>query len=141
MHSKGLQRDGVSVGSVVQIQPSSHDVFGGCLMVVDEVLAWGVCGFVLCPRGGGRPEKFYFRSSWATVELVGKIVWKEEEFASFDVNETDCVECLSRNGAHVKGCALMDVCNVCRHRRSEHAGQCLNCQVCRCPRFIAVGDK
>lgn len=61
------------VGSIVQIDPN-HDTdgFGGCLLVVTEVKAWGVVGYVEVPRAG----RVYYRVDFDKVEDTrGRAPW------------------------------------------------------------------
>lgn len=68
----------LSIGHVVQIDPSHDPVFGGCLMVVTESRTWGVIGYVLMPHQGRAVQAFY-RCPWKAIELVGLAWWVEAE--------------------------------------------------------------
>lgn len=60
-------------GDVVQIKPLSDgaNIFGGCLMVVDEPKSFGAQGYVQIPGKG----QAYFRPTWEQMEYVGKAIW------------------------------------------------------------------
>ncbi len=57
-------------GEIVQINPESHEMFGGCLMVVTEPKPWGVKGYV---QGPGASGVAYFRCRFEDVEPTGGV--------------------------------------------------------------------
>lgn len=66
----------IKVGSVVQLnEHASSDCMVGCLMIVTEVGAWGVQGFVSVMQGMDKPApRAYFRPKWDAIEYVGTAV-------------------------------------------------------------------
>lgn len=69
----------IEIGSIVQLNPetTSNKSFGGCMLVVTEVKAWGVQGYV---QGLGTREELggqaYYRAASGTFEETGgKTVW------------------------------------------------------------------
>jgi hypothetical protein len=63
----------IEKGDIVQINPDEKS-FGGCLVIVDEVKAWGVLGYV--PYGRAQCSNvFYCQHLNGTFELVGKAKW------------------------------------------------------------------
>lgn len=65
----------ISINDVVQINPESDLVFGGCFMQVTHVKSWGLRGFVMVP---GRGEAHY-SINHGTYERIGSAVWKADE--------------------------------------------------------------
>lgn len=65
----------IRVGDVVQIDPAHDDVFGGCFMVVTEIKAWGVQGYVAIPGKGDKGGDAYYRVKFQDVELIGQSEW------------------------------------------------------------------
>lgn len=67
------------IGDIVQIDPESDEVFGGCLMTVTEPKIWGAQGFFEIP-GEGRA---FYRVKYENAVRVGFVEWiwenKEEE--------------------------------------------------------------
>jgi len=61
---------GVSIGSIVQIDPAHDSRWGGCLLIVTDLHAWGVTGYVRIPRRGDA----YLRVPFRGVALVGTSV-------------------------------------------------------------------
>lgn len=87
--STGIERKPVKetlrAGDVVQINPANHlgafqGSFAGCLMIVDEVKAWGAQGHFLIPGGprGEIPDIAYYRASWDELAFVGSAHWFAE---------------------------------------------------------------
>lgn len=67
-------------GDIVQLDPekTANNAFAGCLMVVTEVKAWGVQGYV---QGLGTREsrggQAYYRAETGTFERTnGRAVWE-----------------------------------------------------------------
>ncbi len=66
-------------GCVVQINPEAdNDMFGACLLVVDEVRDWGVQGYVAVPSSKG-PRNTWMRPKFEDIEYVGQAVWVNVE--------------------------------------------------------------
>lgn len=61
----------IEVGDVVQIAPAYDEWFGGCLLLVTEVKAWGVQGFVKIPGSGDA----YYRAPFTAVFRIGRAEW------------------------------------------------------------------
>ena len=64
----------IEPGMVVQIDPASSEVFGGCMAVVSEVRGWGVIAYVSTYKG----QWDYIRLSFENIESVGKAHWWQE---------------------------------------------------------------
>lgn len=67
-----------SEGDVVQLDPeqTKNPMFAGCMLVVTEVRAWGVQGYVQgLGTDGKRAGQAYYRAETGTFEYVGKAVW------------------------------------------------------------------
>jgi hypothetical protein len=65
------------VGEVVQLDPESSTMFGGCFMVVTEPKPWGAQGYI---QAFGTDEatggQAYYRAKWAKMEPTGGMaVW------------------------------------------------------------------
>jgi hypothetical protein len=73
-------------GMVVQIDPASDGIFGGCYLTVTEVKVWGVMGYVSVP---GKRGMVYYRSSFSSIRPVGYAVWvlDEEKRAALEKGE------------------------------------------------------
>lgn len=88
-HMKDLK-----VGDVVQVNPESQlgakqGFFAACLVIVDEIKAWGVQGFVQVPGARGElPSRAYGRFNWADIEYVGRCQWILQQEESNDENPT-----------------------------------------------------
>lgn len=65
----------VKVGSVVQIDPDHDPAFGACFLVVTEVRAWGVQGYVRVPSKPDGAGDAYYRVTWDKVSYVGEAEW------------------------------------------------------------------
>jgi hypothetical protein len=63
---------------VVQIDPASSKVFGGCLMVVSKPKSWGAQGYVRIPGKGDA----YYRCKFEEMEYVGRAIWAHPEDAT-----------------------------------------------------------
>ena len=69
----------LEVGEIVQLSPETcrNKMFGGCLMVVSELKAWGAQGYVQAlgtdeARGG----QAYYRAQWLEMERTGgTVMW------------------------------------------------------------------
>lgn len=61
-------------GDVVQICPESNPVFGGCMLIVEEVKTWGVKGYVAIPASP-LPQSAYLRVKHDDYEVVGVPTW------------------------------------------------------------------
>ena len=63
----------IEIGDIVQVDPM-HAVFGGCMVVVTEVKAWGIQGYV---QSAGVDGQQYIRLEWQNFENTGgKAVWE-----------------------------------------------------------------
>lgn len=62
---------GLAVGYVVQIDPMHDTHFGGCFMVVEEMKAWGIKGFVKGPGAGLYP----YRVAYDAIKPIGPAPW------------------------------------------------------------------
>ena len=60
----------IKVHDVVQVDPEV-DRFGGCLVIVTELKAFGVQGFVEVPAEG----RAFIRLKWDQIERIGQAVW------------------------------------------------------------------
>lgn len=70
--------DGLEVGDIVQIRPDGgmRKAWGGCLIVVTEVLSFGAQGFLAFPQALDEPASCaYVRVAWANMEKVGRAEW------------------------------------------------------------------
>lgn len=61
--------------TIVQINPAHDPVWGGALLVVTEVEAWGVVGYTLIPALGG-PDPSFYRASAGQYAVVGRARWR-----------------------------------------------------------------
>lgn len=68
----------VEVGDVVQIDPDSDGRFGGCLLTVDELKGWGVCGFVTAPSAAG-PQVYPYRAESGVIRRIGRAAFRVPE--------------------------------------------------------------
>jgi len=60
-------------GHIYQINPEHDEMFGGCLMIVTEVMKWGAQGYFHIPgKDGGFA---YYRCKFENMELVGRAAW------------------------------------------------------------------
>jgi hypothetical protein len=66
--------DNVVVGDVVQINPDTDEVFGGCFLIVEEVNAWGFQGYTEIP-GKDRGDIFHYRVNREDCSRVGPAFW------------------------------------------------------------------
>jgi len=64
------------VGDVLQIDPSSDEVFGACFLVVTEPKPWGAQGYVTIP---GNEGEAYYRVKFENAHRVGKAEWMFHE--------------------------------------------------------------
>ena len=54
-------------------------MFAGCIMVITELKAWGVQGYVQALGENGKPGgQAYYRAKWDEIELVGNVEWMIE---------------------------------------------------------------
>ena len=60
-------------GDVVQIDPASDDMFGGCFMVITEPKSWGAQGYVPALTEG--VSLAYYRCKSEHMVKVGEAVW------------------------------------------------------------------
>ncbi len=74
---KETRRD-TAVGSLIQIDPESDRRFGGCCLVVTEVKAWGVIGYVNVPEVP-RATQAWYRLKWEHATLIGTTEWVVKE--------------------------------------------------------------
>ena len=65
-----MQPKELEIGEVVQINPETHDRFGGCFMVVSEPKSFGAMGYVTVPHAEG-PQQAYFRCKFEDMETLG----------------------------------------------------------------------
>jgi hypothetical protein len=72
--SSGTVETTISVGDVVQIDPSHDARFGGCFLLVTEVKSWGVQGFVAVPDKPSAGEAYY-RVGFAKIVRIGRAEW------------------------------------------------------------------
>lgn len=73
-------RELVKLGSVVQISPETKSAFAGCFLLVTELKAWGVQGFIAMPKGmGSMPGQAYYRAKWEEIEYIGQAVWVPQD--------------------------------------------------------------
>ncbi len=63
----------VVVGDVVQINPDSDEVFGGCFLIVEEVNDWGFQG--RCDMPGHDRQVFHYRVNREDCTRVGPAFW------------------------------------------------------------------
>lgn len=62
----------IQEGDIVQVSPE-REVFGGCMVVVTEVKAWGIQGYV---QSAGVPGQQYIRLKTDEFEGTGgRAVW------------------------------------------------------------------
>jgi hypothetical protein len=62
----------IEINDIVQVDPSKA-VFGGCMVVVTEVKAWGIQGYV---QSAGVDGLQYIRLEWQDFESTGgKAIW------------------------------------------------------------------
>ena len=62
----------MEVNDIVQVKPEV-EIFGGCMVVVTEVKAWGIQGYV---QSAGVPGQQYIRFAFDQIEPTGgKAVW------------------------------------------------------------------
>lgn len=62
----------MKTGEIVQVNPS-HEVFGGCMVVVTEVKSWGVQGYV---QSAGVAGQQYIRLKHDDYESTGGMaIW------------------------------------------------------------------
>lgn len=75
MEKRELQK-----GDVVQLDPETYDMFGGCLAIVEDPKPWGMQGYVLIPlEREERPARAYIRAEWKAMEFVGRVAWIEAD--------------------------------------------------------------
>ena len=65
----------IEEGDVVQIDPSSDEVFGACFMIVTEVKQWGAQGYIQIPGKGEDGGRAYYRCEWKNMTFIGKAAW------------------------------------------------------------------
>ncbi len=64
----------VGYGDIVQIDPKSDPVFGGCYVFVEKVDEKGINGFVNIPGN----LKRYVCKSWDDIEWCGQSIWEKK---------------------------------------------------------------
>lgn len=69
--------ENVVVGDVVQINPDSDEVFGGCFLIVEEVKPWGFQGYTEIP--GKDRGIFHYRVNREDCSRVGPSFWAMTE--------------------------------------------------------------
>lgn len=72
----------LKVGDVVQIDPASDEVFGGCFMTVTEPKSWGAQGYCVGPDGG--KGLAYYRCKTENMVLIGRAEWMNKYDAEQD---------------------------------------------------------
>lgn len=73
-----MEKRTLEQGDVVQLDPDHYDMFGGCLVIVDEPKEWGMQGYVLIPIERGKfPARAYIRATWEHMEFVGRGTWMQ----------------------------------------------------------------
>ena len=68
----------VEPDDLVQLDPEKcgNPMLAGCIMVVTEVKAWGVQGYVqACGQEGKPGGQAYYRAKWDEVQKVGRAYW------------------------------------------------------------------
>ncbi len=65
----------IAIGDVVQINPASGSTYGGCLMIVTELLGWAVDGAVSVPDVTGAKVHQY-RAEMKDVARVGAAAFR-----------------------------------------------------------------
>jgi hypothetical protein len=76
----------IQVGSVVQIDPDHDPAFGACLLIVTEVKAWGVQGYVRIPsKSATGSGDAYYRVAFDKVAYVGEAAWVHQRHETEDV--------------------------------------------------------
>lgn len=68
---KNVEPEEIRKGDIVQVDPSAEGMFAGCLIVVSEIRADGIQGYVHVPGSGHA----YVRKNWDDIEFVGTAVW------------------------------------------------------------------
>lgn len=68
----------IEIGDIVQIDPESDVVFGGCLLTVAELLGYGVHGFVSAPDPAG-PIPYFYRAESKNFRRIGRSVFRIPE--------------------------------------------------------------
>ncbi len=67
-----MNNQAIKQGDIVQVNPEK-EMFGGCMVVVTEIKAWGVQGYV---QSAGVPGQQYIRLKAQDFEPTGgKAVW------------------------------------------------------------------
>ena len=69
--------ENVVVGDVVQINPDSDEVFGGCFLIVEEVKPWGFQGY--CDMPGHDRGIFHYRVKREDCSRVGAAFWTDKD--------------------------------------------------------------
>jgi len=65
----------IQANDVVQIDPAHDPVFGACLLIVTEIKAWGVIGYVKIPGKG----LAYYRVPFEKIHKVGAAEWVQQD--------------------------------------------------------------
>lgn len=75
-----MEKRDLVVGDVVQLDPDHYDMFGGCLVLVEEPKPWGMQGYVLIPIEREKlPARAYIRATWEHMEFVGHATWRRDD--------------------------------------------------------------
>lgn len=70
----------MNINDVVQIDPEHDKCFGGCFMIVTEVYAWGVQGYVQIPSKGDKGGQAYYRCKFENFHPIGRAEWVANKF-------------------------------------------------------------
>lgn len=76
--NKLLDERKLKVGSLVQLNPQTvgNPAFAGCIMIVTEIKAFGVQGYVQALGTRQAPGRLaYYRAGWHEFEVVGLASW------------------------------------------------------------------
>ncbi len=65
----------IAIGDVVQIDPASGPTYGGCLMIVGELLGWAVEGSVSVPSPEGA-KLHQYRAEMKDVVRIGAAAFR-----------------------------------------------------------------
>jgi len=68
---KNVKPEEIRKGDIVQVDPEVKGMFAGCLVVVTEIRAGGIQGYVQIPGAG----QACVRKDWDEIEFVGTVVW------------------------------------------------------------------
>jgi len=74
----------VAYGDIVQLNPRKNEMFGGCLVFVTDVRAWGVKGYIPMPD----QNKVCLNLRWDDFEYCGQAHFMTEEKEDLPEEET-----------------------------------------------------